>query len=70
MQYILAFNIVAKTKEKQNCYHKHRHIYMHSNILTLQMHNDPHELFYSPTDGNRILCPAKQTPYVKQLSLM
>ena len=70
MQYVLALSIVAKTKEKQNCYHKHRHIYMHSNILILQMHNNPNELFYSPTDGNQIFHPAKQRPYVKQLSLM
>ena len=42
---------------------------MHSNILILQMHNDPDELFYSPTDGNQIFCPAKQIPYVKQFHL-
>ena len=70
MQYVLVLNIVAKAKEKQNCYLKHRQRYMHSNILILQMHNDPNDLFYSPNDGNRIFQLAKQTPYVKQLSLM
>ena len=69
MQYVLALSIITKTKEKQNCYHKHRHIYMHSNILILQMHNDPNELI-SSSDRNWIFHPAKQVPYVKQLSLM
>ena len=43
---------------------------MHSNILILQMQNDPNELFYSPTDEDWPFCPAKQIPFVKQLSLM
>ena len=63
-------SLIKLKKKKQNCYHKYRHIYMHSNILILQMQKDPTKLFYSPTDGDQPFCPAKQIPYVKQLSLM
>ena len=70
MQYVLVLSVFAKMKkETKICYHKHNHIYMCSTILIL-LQNDPNELFYSPTDGNQTFHPAKQTPPVKQLSLM
>ena len=49
-----------KRKQEKIYYCRHRYTYIHGNIIFLQMHNDPKEWFYSPSDHDRTFCSAKQ----------